>query len=505
MFQELHFPISWFHFFSLLVLVASVFYLFAKKQRAKNLPPSPPRLPIIGNLHQLGNLPHRSLWKLSQKYGPVLLLKLGNIPTLVVSSPETAKEVLKIHDLDCCTRPYSYGSDKLTYNALDMSYSPYNHHWREIRKVCMLELFSSKRVRFFQFIRDQEVSNLVDKLSELSENPVVVNEKIYELMNNIICRIVFGKRYGGNQFQDYNIERGLVEVVEMLGSYWYADSFTFFGKIVDKLTGMQNRLDKCFKNIDSFLEQVVVEHLDPERPKPEREDLVDILLELSKDESAPVPLSRDHIKAIAFDILVASTDTSSLTITWAMAELARNPRIMEKVQAEVRNQVGKKSMVEAEEVDNLRYLKMVVKETFRLHPPAATLLPREAMRDCNIGGYNISTKTKILVNAYAIGRDPMSWKHPDEFWPERFEDSDVDFKGRHFEYVPFGAGRRRCPGLEMGVSNVEYTLANLLYCFDWKLPNGMRKEDISMEEDGLILVRKKSPLVLAPIMHKWQQ
>ncbi|GKV18647.1 hypothetical protein SLEP1_g28996 [Rubroshorea leprosula] len=157
---------------------------------------------------------------------------------------------------------------------------------------------------------------------------------------------------------------------------------------------------------------------------------------------------------------------------------------MKKVQIEIRSSVGKKGKVEAEDVAKLKYLKVVVKETFRLHPPAPLLVPREAMRQCRIGGFDVFPKTRIFVNVWAIGRDSNLWENPYEFYPERFEDNDIDFKGSNYELLPFGAGRRICPALAMGITNVEFALANLLHCFDWELPGGMRREDISMEEEG---------------------
>ncbi|GAA0172864.1 hypothetical protein Leryth_003364 [Lithospermum erythrorhizon] len=496
---------SWVHLYILFLAVLCSLSLLTNKKRAKNLPPSPPGLPILGNLHQLGKLPHRSLWKLSQKYGHVMLLKFGSIPALVVSSPETAKEVLKTHDLDCCSRPLSKGSNKLSYNLIDISFSPYDSYWREIRKITILEVFSVKRVHHFQFVRDQEVATLIQKLNKVTKNksPVNINQNIFDVMNNTICKIAFGKSYEGKQFQNY-FEKQMDEAMAMLNSFWISDFFPLFGNILDKVSGMHNRLEKCFLDFDAFFERVIDEHVDhPTRPKPERDDIIDILLELSRDKSAPVRLTKDHIKAISFNMLVGATDTSSLTMIWAMSELARNPRVMKKVQAEIRSKVGKKPMVEVREIESLKYLNMVVKETFRLHPPATLLLPRETMRHCTIGGYDIAAKTRVLVNVWAIGRDPATWENPQEFYPERFEDSDINWKGNHYELLPFGAGRRICPGLAMGAMSVEFILANLLHGFDWELPNGTTIEDISMDEEAGLTVHKKLPLMLVPIEHKW--
>ncbi|XVF18241.1 hypothetical protein REPUB_Repub11eG0004400 [Reevesia pubescens] len=185
-----------------------------------------------------------------------------------------------------------------------------------------------------------------------------------------------------------------------------------------------------------------------------------------------------------------------------MAELTRNPRVMKKAQDEIRNYVGNKGKVSESDIDQFQYLKLVIKEALRLHPPGA-ILTRESRSQFNIKGYNVYPKTRIYLNVWTIGRDPESWENPEQFYPERFIDSSIDYKGQHFEFLPFGAGRRGCPGMHMGMLTVELTLANLLYHFDWKLPNGMKDEDVNMEEAAGITNYKKAALLLVPI--KYQQ
>ncbi|PSR86236.1 4-hydroxyphenylacetaldehyde oxime monooxygenase [Actinidia chinensis var. chinensis] len=492
----------------ILLLLSSLYLLYSMKMSKKtsnNLPPGPPRLPIIGNLHQLGNLPHRSLRSLSQKYGPVMLLRLGQIPTLVVSSPETAKQVLKTHDLECCSRPFSRGPKRLSYNLLDLAFGPYSDYWREMRKLCMIELFTVKRVQSFRPIREAEIARLISSLSLISGNPVMLSENIFSLTNNIVCRIAFGKSYEGRQFESNKFEKTIDEAMVMLSSFWGSDFFPYVGWILDVVSGLHWRLEKLFHKFDMFFERVIEEHIDPTRTKSsEHEDITDILLGLSKDETASFRLTKDHIKAILMDIFIGAIDTSSLTLVWAMTELAKNPSVMKKVQSEIRSSVGRKSQVWENDLGKLKYLKMVVKETFRLHPPATLLIPRESIQHCQIGGYDVYPKTRILVNAWAIGRDPGTWANPDVFYPDRFEGSEIDFKGQNFELLPFGAGRRICPGLTMGATAVEFTLANLLHCFDWKIPSGMKREQISLEEEAGLTVHKKLPLYLVPEKYNWE-
>ncbi|CAH2066264.1 unnamed protein product [Thlaspi arvense] len=201
------------------------------------------------------------------------------------------------------------------------------------------------------------------------------------------------------------------------------------------------------------------------------------------------------------NVLLAGIDTSAITMTWAMAELARNHRVMKKVQSEIRNQMGNKSKISLDDTNELNYLKMVIKETWRLHPPAPLLVPKEVISEFEINGYTIQPKTLLHVNVWAIGRDPDTWKDPEMFLPERFIDSNIDTKGQHFELLPFGGGRRICPAIYMGTTMVEFGLANMLYNFNWELPEGMVVEDIDMEEAPGLTVSKKNHLLLVPVKY----
>uniref|UniRef100_A0A2P2JDS3 Uncharacterized protein MANES_14G058100 n=1 Tax=Rhizophora mucronata TaxID=61149 RepID=A0A2P2JDS3_RHIMU len=192
-------------------------------------------------------------------------------------------------------------------------------------------------------------------------------------------------------------------------------------------------------------------------------------------------------------MFIAGTDTSAATLIWTMSELSRNPMVMKRAEEEVRKIAQGKDKVEESDVSKLVYLKSVVKEALRLHPPAQLLLPRETTDDCEIRGYTIPTKTRVFVDAKQISHDPNSWENPLEFRPERFLDSPIDFRGQHFEFIPFGIGRRGCPGTNFAIQLVELALANLLHSFQWKLPPGVSAEDVDMEE---ALGLKKSPLFL---------
>ncbi|KAL5787691.1 hypothetical protein ACOSP7_004640 [Xanthoceras sorbifolium] len=493
----------------LLLLPLPFFFILHLKKTDSNQPPGPPKLPIIGNLHQLGKLPHRSLQKLSRKYGSIMLLQLGKIPTLVVSSPEIAKQVLKTHDLECCSRPLTEGPRRLSYNFLDIAFAPCNDYWKEMKKICVMELFSSKRVKSFASVREEAVSSLMEYISQTSPNPVNMSEQVFYLLDNIICNIACGRSYQGKQFQNGKHDKVIQEAMAMSGSFSAADFFPYVGWIIDVLTGLHARREKSFHEFDEFYQMVIDEHLDPRRPAPENEDIVDSLLSLMKNQSEGESLTQDHIKAILMNIFLGAIDTTAVTVVWAMTELVKNPRVMKKLQAEIRSFVGKinKPVVEETICENVKYLKMVFKETLRLHPPLV-LLPKEthlAQHHIKIGGYNVYPNTRILINVSAIGRDPETWKNPEEFCPERFENEAIDFRGQNFEFLPFGAGRRICPGMTMATTAFEFVLGNLLYHFDWKLPDRIKREDISMEEEVGLTAYKKIPLCLVPIKYNWQE
>lgn len=184
-------------------------------------------------------------------------------------------------------------------------------------------------------------------------------------------------------------------------------------------------------------------------------------------------------------MLAASVDTTATSVEWILSELFRQPRVMKKVQEELEQTIGLTRMVDETELDNLKYLDMVVKESFRLHPPVPLLLPHAAMDDCTVEGYHITKESRVIVNAWSIGRDPNTWKDPEKFIPERFDGSDninIDVWGQNFELIPFGSGRRGCPGMQLGFVVVRLVVAQLVHCFDWELPKGMLPEELDMEE-----------------------
>ncbi|KAH9776483.1 cytochrome P450 71A22 [Citrus sinensis] len=455
-------------FFLLLLITTSSFVLIllikqkTSKAQATRLPPGPWKLPLIGNLHQLtGDSPHVSLQKLSNEYGPLMFLQLGSLPTLVISSADVARDIFRTHDLIFSGRPELYAAKIFSYNCSNIAFAPYGEYWREIRKIAILELLGSKRVQSFQAVRNEEVADMIKIIARSSAGPTDLSRLIFLLANNIICRVTFGRKYDSE-----------------------ADTGT---------TGF----DVLMREMQAVVAEskILQQHLDPRRPKPEHEDLVDVLVRIQKDSSQAVALSNEQIKSLLTDIFVAGTDTSSATLGWTMTEFIRNPSVMRRAQNEVRGVVKGREVVEESDISELMYLKLVVKEALRLHPPAPLLVPRETTEDCRVGEYEIPSGTRVLINAKAIATDPEHWEHPFEFRPERFLNSSIDLKGNNFELIPFGVGRRGCPGMNFAMPLIELALANLLHRFDWKLPPGMRIEDLDMEEaPGMTMHKKNSSL-----------
>ncbi|CAL1385383.1 unnamed protein product [Linum trigynum] len=478
----------------------------ARQQQQPLLPPGPRKLPVIGNLHQLSSsklLPHRRLQELAEAHGPLMHLQLGQLQTIIVSSAEVAKQVMKTHDVTFSNRPFLLAADIISHNR-NLVFAPYGEYWRQLRKVSVLELLSAKRVASFRPIREQEVARLVTDICCRQGSAINVSRMIISLTYRIISRAAFGKVYeAGSSFVPV-----VMEIVEVGSGFGVADAFPSF-RFLQMVTGVRSRMHKLERESDRILSCIIDEHIAAAAKAGEGEkeegvdDLVDVMLKLQQNEDLGFTLTTESVKSVLLDMFIAGSETSSTALEWTMSELIRDERVMKKAQEEVRAVFGKRGKVEETEIHELNYLKMVIKESLRLHPPLPLLVPRESLEQCEMEGYRIPEKTKVIVNAWAIGRDPKYWSEPERFYPERFMDSNsVDYKGRDFEFIPFGAGRRICPGILFGVSSVETALANLLFHFDWRLPEGMKPESLDMSEQLGATARRKNDLHLIPMV--WQ-
>ncbi|KAD5960374.1 hypothetical protein R6Q59_013507 [Mikania micrantha] len=461
---------------------------------SKNLPPGPPKLPILGNIHQLkGAAPHRVLRTLARKYGPIMYLQLGQVPTVVISTPRLAQEILKTNDAVFADRPTTIASQILFYKAQDIAWAPYGNYWREMRKICTLELLSVKRVRSYNFIRDEEVARMCRCLESSAGRPVMLRDILVQMVNDVICRATVGD-VCKDRSTLIDVLFDIMRAVVAFNMTSYYPSLQFFNVI----SGKKAKWLKRQKQLDDILEDILDEHRNNRSSGAhDQEDLVDVLLRIKENGDLDQPITYDNVKGIILDMIIGGTSTSSMTLEWAMAELMRKPEIMKKVQAEVRL-VAKGDTIVEDDIQNMHYMKMVVKETFRLHGPPI-LVPRVSREPCTVDGFYIPLKTRILVNAWACGTDPDSWEDADSFVPERFETSSINYLGSDFQLLPFGGGRRICPGISFGVGIIENALANLLFHFDWELPNGLKPHELDLTEATVLSNLPKHPLEVVPV------
>ncbi|KAJ3697500.1 hypothetical protein LUZ61_001205 [Rhynchospora tenuis] len=456
------------------------------------LPPGPWNLPIIGSLHHLigASLPHHALRNLSRQYGELMFLQLGEQPTIVVSSSEAAREILKTHDLTFCARPVYTTVKILYYGGNDIAFAPYSEQWRQVRKICTMELLSSKQVQSFRSIREEEVRSFLRQISSMSSSGQIVNlsEGLLAVTNNVLLRAIMGSK-----FKDQKpVLDDILKSFELMAGFNIVNLFPS-SLIAGLISGTVRKAEECHRSFDRLLDNLIRDHKE-RGVDGETEGLLAVLLRLHDENQE---LSIDTVKAIVLDLITAGTDSSSATVDWAMAELMKNREVMKKAQTEVRQQFQGHENITESDLACLNSMHPIIKETLRLHPPGP-VNPRLCQETCKIMGYDIPKGTNVLLNTWTIGRDSKYWKDADEFKPERFSDSstDINFNGTNYEFIPFGSGRRICPGLSFAVAIVELTLANLLCHFNWELPSGMMPDQVDMTETFGLTTRRKSPLLL---------
>ncbi|EES18503.1 cytochrome P450 71A1 [Sorghum bicolor] len=477
-----------------------------RKDGSRVLPPSPPALPIIGNLHQLGRSHHhRTLLELARRHGPLFLLHLGSVPTLVVSSASMAEEVLKAQDHVFCSRPQQHTARGLLYGCRDVGFSAYGERWRQLRRIAVVHLLSAKRVDSFRALREEAVASFVDRIRAAASahadddgdgkrrRGVNVSELFISLTYTVISKAAFGSKLGG--MEPEAVRAMMMETSQLLGTIAVSDVFPCL-RWVDWATGLDARTKRTARKLDAVLESALQEH-EKSSGRGDADDLLDDLLLAVKHGGAGLNLDRTDVKGLIADLFLAGTDTIAKTMEWTMAELVKNPKEMEKTQAEVRQVVGEHGRVTEELLSTMTRPQAAIKEALRLHAPVPMLVPREAVQDTKLHGYDIPAKTRVLINAWAIGRDEESWENADTFRPERFvHTTNFDYSGKDFRFIPFGAGRRGCPGIGFGTRLAELALANLLHHFDWELPDDQDLESFEVVESSGLSPGLKYPLTL---------
>ncbi|XP_030455715.1 cytochrome P450 81E8-like [Syzygium oleosum] len=465
------------------------------RRKPKNLPPGPPSLPIIGHLHLLKFPLHRSLYHLSNKYGPIMSLWFGSRRVVVVSSLPLAEECFTKNDIVLANRPKLFFGKHLAYDNSTLTNLPYGAEWRNLRKIATIEVLSTHRLNILSRIRRDEAERLMLRLVRNGFGDfhrVELKTLFMELTFNVIMRMISGKRYYGEGLSVDEAEaREFREIIEHIvgnGGTSYVGDFLPILNWID-YKGFKKMAAELGKRADAFIQGLVDEHKRRKGDPEFADSMISHLLRLQ--ESQPENYSDLMIKALVIVMLVAGTDTSSLTLEWAMTNLLNNPEKLEKAQVEINSIIGHDRLLEESDVSKLPYLQCIIFETLRLSTTVPLLLPHESSADCTIGGYLVPCGTIVLVNAWASHRDPELWEEPTAFKPERFEGGNGE---NHRKLVlPFGLGRRACPGAPLAHRVMGLTLGLLIQCFDWKRVN---KEKIDMTEGKGLTMPKVVPLEL---------
>ncbi|XP_026409442.1 geraniol 8-hydroxylase-like [Papaver somniferum] len=485
----------------LLPLTLLKVFSWITKSSPTNLPPGPVPLPIFGNLFKLGKKPHESLSQLAQIYGPLMSLKLGSLTTIVISSSTIAKEVLQKHDQSFSSRTVIDAITISNHHKSSIVWLPPTPQWRALRKLTNSHIFTTQKLDLNQSLRHRKLEELVSYLRRNASSGSVIDigqaafTTVLNLMSNSFFSIDLADDFGSDSacaFKD--AVRGLMLEA---GKPNLSDYFPMI-RFMD-LQGVRRGMSKHFGALDEIFEKIIQQKLlTLQCREGNTSDLLDMILDPSQE--IGIQLQRHEIKSLLKDFFAAGTDTTSATIEWAMAELLHNPSKMTKAQQELSDILEKDRLIEESDIVRLPYLQAIIKETLRLHPPAPFLVPHKAENNVEIHDFIVPKGAQVLVNVWAIGRDPNLWKDPTCFSPERFLDSKTDYKGQDFEFIPFGSGRRICPGLPLAHRMVHLIVGLLLQSFDWKLENGLKAEDLDMGEEFGFTLAKATGLRAIPVI-----
>ncbi|KAL4282511.1 hypothetical protein GQ457_16G026380 [Hibiscus cannabinus] len=485
---------------SLLCLLLAGFLLQAfksfrngRKSSESKLPPGPRRLPIFGNLFELGDKPHRSLAKLAEVHGPVMSLKLGSLFTVVVSSEETAKEILQRQDLTFSNRTVFDAVRACQHHEVALPWLPVSPIWRTLRKVCNTHLFTTPKLDANEHLRRDKIQQLIAGVRNccLKGEAVNIGQAAFETTINLLSNTIFSvDLVGPNSSNAQEFKKTVSNIMENAGKPNLADYFPLLQKIDPQ--GIRRRVAVHLDMLLDLFEKMYDER-QGSRKSQVSNDVLDTLLDII--EGGSEELNKTHVLHLLSVLFIAGTDTTSGTLEWAMAELLRNQHVLHKAKKELEQAIGKGKPVEESDINRLSYLQAIVKETFRMHPAVPLLLPRRAGSDAELGGFRIPEGSQVLVNVWAMGRNPSMWEKPNSFIPERFLGSEMDVKGRDFGLIPFGGGRRICPGLPLAIRMLHLMLGSLINCFDWEL-----EDEIYMEEKFGISVQMTKPLRAIPTL-----
>jgi len=461
------------------------------------LPPGPRPRPVVGNLFDVQPVRCRCYQEWARRYGPIMTVWLGSQPTVVVSTAELAREVLKTHDQSLADRVRDRSSERFSRGGKDLIWADYGAHYIKVRKLCNLELFTPRRLEALRPIREDEVTAMVESVHRAvtapgnEGKPLVVKNHLSMVAFNNITRLAFGKRFvnAAGELDEQGREfKGIVTDGIKIGA---SLSIARYIPWLKWLTPADNEVFKAHGDRrDRLTVKIMEEHAKALKQRGAQQHFVDALFTLREQ----YDLSDNTVIGLLWDMITAGTDTTVISVEWAMAELVRNPRVQEKAQEELDRVVGRDRVLLETDFPNLPYLQALVKESLRLHPPTPLMLPHKASASVKIAGYDIPKGATVIVNVWAVARDPEVWDDPLEFRPERFLQENIDIKGADFRVLPFGAGRRVCPGAQLGINLVTTMLGHMLHHFSWSLPEGTRPEDVEMMETPGLVTFMATPL-----------
>ncbi|KAI0520500.1 hypothetical protein KFK09_007976 [Dendrobium nobile] len=473
-----------------------------KEKQLLPLPPGPLGLPILGSLPFVKPNVHQYFSDLAQTYGPILSIRLGYKLFVVISSPSTAREILKDQDATFANRSIP-AAILFNYNGSrpDLLWAPNDSHWRLMRKTVAREMIHPARLEDMAPIRRREMRRTVERVWARAKMGVTVHmrEVAFLTMLNMLMSILWGE--GANDCDEENLQRAVREHIFLFFAPNVADFFPVVAPLDPQ--GLGRRVKKATGWIIKYLEKVVEKKKQKMAVGERRGDMLEVLLDLIETGNPQEPFTMDDLFKLILDLMEASTDSVATVIEWAMAELLHDPKKMRIAQQELDDVIGKHRVVEESDITQLHYVSAIIKETLRLHPPAPFLVPHCPSSQCVVRGFSVPAGTTIIVNIWKIHRDTDFWgEDAEEFKPERFlatekEMNDFNLKWNdQFYYLPFGAGRRMCVGYALGEKMVIYLLASLLHSFEWRLPENVTLE--LQEKFGTVLVLAEE-LVVAPV------
>ncbi|KDP25503.1 hypothetical protein JCGZ_20659 [Jatropha curcas] len=487
-------------YFPIILLLLSLCLLIFKNLKSPSssppLPPGPFSWPIIGNIFQMGNKPHITLTQFAKSYGPLFSIRLGTQLVIIGSSQESAIEILKTQDRVLSGRSPLYASPPKStqLNHLSVGWiAECNEHWKYLRTTIRTELFSGKAMASQAGAREKMVIDMINFINKMEGKDLRIRQVAFAAIFNMLGNILLSKDVINFEYESVEGEicGPLREMIEVGAASNVSDLFPILAGL--DLQGLQRKSREWFKKICKIWEVIINERREKNKGDSDKvqRDFLDALINNGS--------SNDQINMLLMEMFSAGTDSSSSSIEWMMAELIRNPKYMKKVEEEIQRETNNEENLDSH-LHKFTFLQACFKETLRLHPPGPLLVPHRATESCQVMNYTIPKNSQVMVNFWAIGRDPKIWEDPLEFKPERFLNSNLDFKGNDFEYIPFSSGRRICPGLPMASKQVPLIVACLVHFFDWSLPNGQIRNagQINMNEKYGLTLMKEQPLLLIP-------